>query len=93
MIQKVTLPGGAYATNVFDDLGRLLSTALKQPGGAVLDSHAYLYDPASVEVAHSWLTVFLPGEATRIGGLLVVCGRFASSRNSALQFDWVPAIF
>jgi RHS repeat-associated protein len=44
LIKKLSLPGGSYITNAFDSIARLLSTSLKNSGGTVLNSHAYVYD-------------------------------------------------
>ena len=35
------MPGGNYITNLFDDLGRMLLTQLKNASGTVVNSHAY----------------------------------------------------
>src|SRR5262249_50894631 len=43
---KVSLPNTAYITNSYDVASRLLSTQLKNSGHAILDSYAYVYDPA-----------------------------------------------
>jgi RHS repeat-associated protein len=44
------LPGGAYITNTFDPVARLLSTVLKNSTNGVLNSHQYGYDPAGERV-------------------------------------------
>ena len=41
-IAQVSLPGGPYVGQTFDNVGRLLTTSLKTEGGTVLNSHAYL---------------------------------------------------
>jgi RHS repeat-associated protein len=46
-VAKLTLPSGAYITNSFDSVARMLSTVLKNSGGTVLNSHAYTYNLAS----------------------------------------------
>ena len=42
LINKITLPTGAYVTNTFDSLGQLTGTFLKDSAHAVLNSHAYV---------------------------------------------------
>jgi len=41
---KVTLPNGAYVTNVYDSVARLTATRLKTSGHAVLSAHEYAYN-------------------------------------------------
>jgi len=47
LIGKLTLPNGAYITNTFDSVGRLLTTKLLNSSASVLNSHAYGYNLAS----------------------------------------------
>jgi RHS repeat-associated protein len=47
LTKKILLPNTAYITNVFDAEARLLSTALEHSGDTVLDSYAYIYNPAN----------------------------------------------
>jgi RHS repeat-associated protein len=44
LIRKLTLPGGSYITNDYDNVARLLSTQLRNSQSAILNSHAYLYN-------------------------------------------------
>ena len=44
LINKITLPTGAYVTNTIDSLGRLTGTFLKDSAHGVLNSHAYALD-------------------------------------------------
>jgi RHS repeat-associated protein len=46
LIARLDLPNGSHVTNTYDELGRLLATALKNGGGAALNSHGYTYDVA-----------------------------------------------
>jgi YD repeat-containing protein len=46
LVQKLTLPNGAYITNSFDLFERLTNTTLKTSAHAVLNPHAYQYDNA-----------------------------------------------
>jgi len=40
----LSLPNGSAITNHYDSVARLLSTALKQSGGSILNSHQYAYN-------------------------------------------------
>jgi hypothetical protein len=42
LIRKLTLPGGSYITNAFDEAGRLTGTHLDTSAGAPLNSHVYV---------------------------------------------------
>ncbi len=44
MVDQVSLPGGAYITNIYDGNARLLSTVLTNNGGPEMDSWAYTYN-------------------------------------------------
>jgi len=46
-VGRITLPNGAYITNMFDNVARLLSTTLKNSGNSVLNSHTYGYNLGS----------------------------------------------
>jgi RHS repeat-associated protein len=48
---RLSLPNGAYITNTFDPLARLVSTSLKNSTNGILNSHAYGYDLASRRAA------------------------------------------
>jgi RHS repeat-associated protein len=43
LVQRLSLPSGAYATNNFDPVARVLDTVLKSSGGSNLDSALYGY--------------------------------------------------
>jgi RHS repeat-associated protein len=45
--KKLSLPGGAYITNVYDNVARLLSTSLQASSNTVLNAHQYVYNPAN----------------------------------------------
>jgi RHS repeat-associated protein len=45
-IQQLSLPNGAYITNRYDSMMRMLSTYLKNSTNGVLNSHAYGYNAA-----------------------------------------------
>ncbi len=45
-LKELALANGSVVTDTYDDLGRLLSTVLKNAGGGVLNAHAYGYDAA-----------------------------------------------
>ena len=42
LIRKLIFPSGAYLTNSFDSVARLLSTALRNSSNTDLNSHTYL---------------------------------------------------
>jgi len=44
LIEKTILPSGAYVTNAFDSVARLLSTKLRNSSNTDLNTHAYLYN-------------------------------------------------
>jgi YD repeat-containing protein len=44
---KVLLPNTSYITNTYDSVARLLTTALNNSTNGILDSYAYLYNPAN----------------------------------------------
>jgi len=46
-VRALTLPNGAYITNNYDSVARLLSTALTGSGGSPINSHAYSYNPGN----------------------------------------------
>src|SRR5205807_2210211 len=43
-VANLALPNGAYITNTYDSVARLLSTTLKNSGNTNLNSHTYVYD-------------------------------------------------
>ena len=43
-VNKLTEPNGAYITNTFDSVARLLSTTLNNSGNTALNSHGYAYN-------------------------------------------------
>jgi hypothetical protein len=43
-VKKLTLPNGAYVTNQFDSVARLLSTVLMDSQNTVLNGHGYSYN-------------------------------------------------
>ena len=46
LIKQISLPNGAFITNTYDSMARLLSTALENSSNSNLDSYAYGYDQA-----------------------------------------------
>ena len=44
MIKKLSLPNGAFITNTYDSVARLMGTYLKNSGNNVLDGYTYGYD-------------------------------------------------
>ncbi len=53
LTSRIGIPGGAYITNNFDSMSRLIATVLKNSTNGVLNSHSYGYDLAS---ERTWLT-------------------------------------
>lgn len=53
LIKKLLLPNGAYITNTYDNVARLLSTVLGNSGNTVLDSEIYLYNLAAQRTAET----------------------------------------
>ena len=47
LVKKITLPNGAYITNNFDAMTRMMDTTLKKSGNTSLDSRASLYNVGS----------------------------------------------
>jgi RHS repeat-associated protein len=47
LIKKLSLPNAAFVTNSYDNVARLLSTAVKNSGNTSLDSYAYGYNQAN----------------------------------------------
>lgn len=43
-VKKLSLPNGAYITNSYDNVARMLSTVLENSGNSVLNSHSYGYN-------------------------------------------------
>jgi YD repeat-containing protein len=50
---NLALPNTARITNAFDSGGRLLGTWLRTSGGAVINQHEYLYNPAHQRTRHT----------------------------------------
>jgi RHS repeat-associated protein len=83
---KLTLPSGAYITNSYDSVARLLSTQLKNGSGGILNSHSYVYDPASqrtqqVFTATNYVNYTYDGS----GQLLTALGKESSGTNRLLE--------
>jgi RHS repeat-associated protein len=51
LVNKLLLPNGAYITNTFDNVARMLSTSLKNSGNTVLNSHTYGYNVGNQRIA------------------------------------------
>jgi len=47
LIQKLLLPNGAYITNSYDTVARVLTNKLNNSSQITLDSYAYIYNPAN----------------------------------------------
>jgi YD repeat-containing protein len=53
-VARLSLPNGAFITNQYDSVDRLLSTALKSSSAAVLNSHQYTYNAANERTAQTF---------------------------------------
>ena len=56
LVSQITLPTGASIQNGFDAVGRMQSTALKNPSSIVLDSQSYLFDTAGQRTKTTFAT-------------------------------------
>ena len=45
LFTNLALPNSAIISNSFDSVGRMVTTALRNSGGTVLDSYSYIYNP------------------------------------------------
>lgn len=52
-VDELTLPNGAYITNIYDSVARELSTVLKTSGNTVLDSESYGYNQGNQRLAET----------------------------------------
>ncbi len=53
LVQEVGLPGGAYVTNFYDPVARVLGTLLESSGGSTLDAALYGYNAANQRTAYT----------------------------------------
>ena len=53
LVSRLALPNGAYITNTFDSVARLLSTKLLNSSAAILDSESYAYNQAGQRTAET----------------------------------------
>ncbi len=53
LVSRLALPNGAYITNSFDSVARLLSTKLLNSSSSILDSESYSYNQASQRTAET----------------------------------------
>jgi RHS repeat-associated protein len=53
LVQHLSLPNGAYATNLYDPVARLLDTVLKSSAGTTLDAAYYGYNVANQRTAYT----------------------------------------
>ena len=53
LVQQLGLPSGAYVTNLYDPVARLLGTRLKSSGGSTLDAALYGYNAGNQRTAYT----------------------------------------
>jgi RHS repeat-associated protein len=53
LVQHLSLPNGAYATNLYDPVARLLDTVLKSSAGTTLDAAYYGYNAAGQRTTYT----------------------------------------
>ncbi len=53
LVQQLGLPGGAYVTNFYDPVARLLGTALDDSSGSTLDAALYGYNAGNQRAAYT----------------------------------------
>ena len=53
LIQQLSLPNGAYITNFYDPVARLLGTVLKNSGNSTLDAALYGYNAGNQRTAYT----------------------------------------
>jgi RHS repeat-associated protein len=53
LVQRLALPSGAYVTNFYDPVARVLGTVLKSSGGSTLDSALYGYNQGNQRTAYT----------------------------------------
>lgn len=53
LVSRLALPTGAYLTNRYDAVARLLATELRHPAHTVLNSHGYLVNAAHQRTRHT----------------------------------------
>ena len=53
LVQQLGLPGGAYVTNLYDPVARLLGTRLKSSGGSTLDAALYGYNAGNQRTTYT----------------------------------------
>jgi hypothetical protein len=51
LVHELGLPSGAYITNFYDPVARLLGTTLKSSGGSALDAALYGYNAGNQRIA------------------------------------------
>jgi RHS repeat-associated protein len=93
---KLSLPNGAYITNSYDNVARLLSTVLKSSGQSTINSHSYQLNSASQRTQQ----VFTAGDYVNYtydssGQLTVATGKESGGTtnrlNEQLGYAYDPA--
>ncbi len=87
----VTLPNGAYITNTFDKVGRMLSTTLKNSASSTLNYHGYTYDLIGQPIEQVFTTGnYIDYTYDNIGQLLGAHGKESGGATNRMneQFDY-----
>jgi RHS repeat-associated protein len=85
-VGKLTLPSGAYITNSYDSVARVLSTQLRNSSAGILNSHRYVYDPASQRTQQVFTaTNFINYTYDGAGQLVTALGKENSGTNRLFE--------
>jgi RHS repeat-associated protein len=87
LVQELGLPSGAYVTNFYDPVARVLGTLLKSSGGSTLDSALYGYNEGNQRTAYTNATGTNVLYSYDPIGQLTVGTSSASSENRGYAYD------
>jgi len=83
---RITLPNTSYITNTYDGNARLTATYLKNSGSTVLDSYAYIYNPANQRTNLTRLDGTVAYRYDKIGQL-IVADSSVSGEDTGYSYD------
>ncbi|MGO8928263.1 MAG: RHS repeat-associated core domain-containing protein [Limisphaerales bacterium] len=85
-VGQLTLPNGAYITNSYDSVARLLSTVLTGSGQAIINSHSYQLNQASQRTQQVFtVTNYVNYTYDNMGQLRSASGKEAGGTTNRLQ--------